>query len=119
MPLETRYVFIASMDVDPEVEALFNEVYDQEHVPELLKVPGVVSVTRCRKVAAELSIGGDLIPVGDPEPAYIAIYELENPDVLKSEAWSAAVDKGRWAGEVRPYTRNRHHVMHRVAVTSP
>ena len=33
MPIGTRYVFIASMDVDPDKEDLFNEVYDTEHVP--------------------------------------------------------------------------------------
>jgi hypothetical protein len=32
------------MDVDPDKEALFNEVYDTEHVPNLLKVPGVHAV---------------------------------------------------------------------------
>ena len=41
MPIATKYLFIASMDVAPEKEALFNEVYDQEHVPNLLRVPGV------------------------------------------------------------------------------
>ena len=41
MPIKTKYLFFASMDVVPEKEALFNEVYDQEHVPTLLKVPGV------------------------------------------------------------------------------
>ena len=44
--ISTRYVLIASMDVTPEAEALFNEVYDTEHVPNLLEVPGVRSVTR-------------------------------------------------------------------------
>ena len=34
MPIGTRYVFIASMDVDPEKEDLFNEVYDTEHAPD-------------------------------------------------------------------------------------
>ena len=41
MPIITKYLFVASMDVDPEKEDLFNEVYDTEHVPNLLKVPGV------------------------------------------------------------------------------
>ena len=41
MPISTRYLFTASMDVAPDKEALFDEVYDQEHVPNLLKVPGV------------------------------------------------------------------------------
>ena len=32
MPGKAKYLFIASMDVEPEKEALFNEVYDTEHV---------------------------------------------------------------------------------------
>ena len=41
MPIKSKYLFVASMDVDANKEALFNEVYDTEHVPNLLKVPGV------------------------------------------------------------------------------
>ena len=40
MPIKSKYVFVASMDVDADKEALFNEVYDTEHVPNLLKVNG-------------------------------------------------------------------------------
>lgn len=43
MPFSTKYLFIVSMDVDPEKEALFNEVYDTEHVPYLSMVSGVRS----------------------------------------------------------------------------
>lgn len=57
MPGKTRYLFTAAMDVDPDKEALFNEIYD-------------------------------------------------------SDAWAKAVDAGRWAVEVRPYTRNRRHALH-------
>ena len=46
MPIKSKYLFVASMDVDPDKEALFNEVYDTEHVPNLLKVPGVHAVAR-------------------------------------------------------------------------
>ena len=46
MPITARYVFIASMDVDADKEAVFNEVYDAEHIPSLLSVPGVRSATR-------------------------------------------------------------------------
>ncbi len=42
MPITTKYLFIASMDVEPDKEALFNEVYDEEHVPNLMIVPGVI-----------------------------------------------------------------------------
>ena len=60
MPIGTRYVFIASMDVDPDKEDLFNEVYDTEHVPYLLEVPGVISVTRLKAQDFEVSMGGEL-----------------------------------------------------------
>ena len=37
MPLRTRYLFSAAMDVDPSKDALFHEVYDKEHIPALLE----------------------------------------------------------------------------------
>jgi hypothetical protein len=50
--------------------------------------------------------------VVEAEPSYNALYELESPEVLVSDAWAKAVDWGRWPGEVRPYTRNRRHVLY-------
>ena len=115
MPIATKYVFIASMDVAPEKEALFNEVYDREHVPNLLRVPGVRSVTRLKTEKASVNIGGEKKPVtGEGAPTYTAIYEIDSPDVLTSKEWAQAVELGRWPGEVRPYTRNRHHIVRKV-----
>ena len=115
MPIATSYVFIASMDVAPEKEALFNEVYDTEHVPNLLKVPGVRSVTRLRTERAGVNIGGELKPVtGAGAPTYTAIYEIDSPEVLTSKAWARAVELGRWPSEVRPFTSNRHHIVRKV-----
>ena len=114
MLLETSYVFVVAMDVDPDTEELFNEIYDTEHIPNLLKVDGVVSVSRSKKVPANLIVGGETVAVGGDEPSYIAYYELEKPDVINSEGWANAVDKGRWSSEVRPHTRNRHLAMHDV-----
>jgi hypothetical protein len=112
---KTRYVFTASMDVDPAKEALFNEVYDTEHVPELLKVPGVLAVTRAALAPLRMSIGGEVKTiVAEDEPKYSAIYELESAEVLTSAEWAAAVERGRWAGQVRPYTRNRRHTLRKV-----
>ena len=45
---------------------------------------------------------------------YVAIYELDSPDVLLSKEWAAAGEKGRWAIEVRPHTFNRSHVVRQV-----
>ena len=115
MPAEAKYVFIASMDVDPERDALFNEVYDKEHIPLILKVPGVISARRCQTVPLVMIIGGEKKAiVTDGEPRYSAIYELESAEVLVSEAWARAVDAGRWPNEVRPYTRNRRHVLKKL-----
>ncbi len=115
MPIATKYLFFASMDVEPDREALFNEVYDEEHVPNLMKVPGVVSVTRIKAEPFAISIGGERrsVAVGG-EPAYTAIYEIESPDVLVSKEWAEAVEAGRWPGEVRPYTTNRRHTLQKV-----
>ena len=49
MPFETRYIWVVAMDVDPDREDLFNEVYDTEHIPDLPKVEGVISVSRSRR----------------------------------------------------------------------
>ncbi len=46
MPISSKYLFVVSMDVDAEKEALFNEVYDTEHVPNLLKVPDALYKVR-------------------------------------------------------------------------
>ena len=115
MASKARYIFIASMDVDPEKEDLFNEVYDTEHIPNLLRVPGVLSVKRYTNEPLTLSIGGEKKKiVAEGEPRYSAVYEIESPDVLVSQAWAKAVESGRWPTEVRPYTRNRRHVLRRL-----
>lgn len=114
MPIQSPYLFSAAMDVDPAREALFNEVYDQEHVALLLKVPGVLSVARFRAEPVTMIIGGERKTSAiDAEPRYTALYELAGPEVLTSEAWAKAVDQGRWPSQVRPYTRNRRHVLYR------
>ena len=112
MSAQTRFILIASMDVDPAYEDLFNEIYDSEHVPHLLKVPGVRSVTRYKGVPAEIALAYGTQPLPSASPVYTAIYELDSPDVLKSPAWARAVEAGRWALDVRPHTRNRHHAVY-------
>jgi hypothetical protein len=113
MPIQSRCLFTAAMDVEPGREAIFNEVYDREHVPLLLQVPGVVSVARFKRRELTMVIGGQRRTIEIPgEPAYTALYELAGSEVLVSDAWARAVDQGRWPGEVRPYTKNRRHVLY-------
>ena len=117
MPVTGRYLFTASMDVAGDKEALFNEVYDTEHVPLLSAVPGVVSVARFKRQELTLAIGGEMRTiVVEDEPRYSAIYELESADVITSDAWAEASERGRWPGEVRPHTKNRRHTMRKLIV---
>ena len=105
MSISTRYVLIASMDVTPEAESLFNEIYDTEHVPEILKVPGVRA---CSRYVVETTNREGM-------PRYLAVYELDAPDVMNSPAWHEASEKGDWAPKIRPHTTNRSHtVMRRI-----
>jgi len=88
------YCYLVRMDVQHDKEALFNEVYDTEHLPELGRLPGVSRISRYRTAVPH-------------EPRYMVIYEIDQPDIPTSPAWKTAADKGRWAPEVRPYTLNR------------
>ncbi len=114
MPFATAYLFIASMDVDADKEALFNEVYDTEHVPHLLTVAGVRGVTRVTGEPFAISMGGVEKAVPADGPRYHAIYEIDSPAVLTSQAWALAIETGRWPSLVRPYTRNRRHTLLKV-----
>ncbi len=106
------YVLIASMDVEPDKEELFSRVYD-EHVEHLLAVPGVRSVTRLKSEAFNIAIGDEVKRMPASSPVYTAIYELDTQEVLESASWAAAVEKGRWASEIRPFTSNRSHLLYR------
>ena len=92
MPDGTRapYVYLVQMDIPAEHEADFNRIYDTEHVPLLLKLPGCVNVARFRTEAAG-------------EPRYVAAYEVDRTDLPMSKLWNDTSDIGRWKPEVRPY----------------
>ena len=114
MPLTGKWIYTAAMDVDPDKESVFNEIYDQEHLPHLLAVPGVISGTRFKLDTLRITMGGETRTVdSSSDPRYVCIFEIESPDVLTSAAFAQAVDAGRWPTQVRPYTRNRHHTLYR------
>ena len=114
MPIRSKYLFVVSMDVDPDKEALFNDVYDTEHVPNLLKVPGVHGVTRMAGESFAFSIGGAEKQVAHDGARYTAMYEIDGPHVLVSAEWAKASELGRWPGQVRPFTHNRRHALYKV-----
>lgn len=95
MSEERQCLFIVGMDVEPGKEDLFNEVYDHEHLPYMLKVPGFLGAKRYEVASDEYS------------PKYLAVYELESPEVLTTDAYKKGRDFGRWPDQVRPHTFNR------------
>ncbi|MGH7934222.1 MAG: hypothetical protein ACREQN_13820 [Candidatus Binataceae bacterium] len=60
-------------DVEPEVEAEFNDWYFTEHIPERMAVPGFL---RGRRYLAVEGL-----------PKYLALYDLADENVLKSGAY--------------------------------
>jgi len=94
-PMSHHALYLVRMDIAHDQEAVFNEVYDKEHLPNLRAVPGMRRASRYRQGSAT-------------EPRYFAAYEIDTPAVLQSVAWKAAEEAGRWPGEIRPHTMNRH-----------
>jgi len=95
---KTPYVFWVMMDVEPHREALFNELYDTEHLPLLLKLAGSVNAVRYRTATSG-------------EPRYLCAYEIERADLAMSKLWNDTSDIGRWKPEVRPYTYNKRFIV--------
>jgi hypothetical protein len=99
MALDAKYLYVVRMDVAPDKEAEFNEVYDSEHIPTLLAVPGVLGAARYKTNTPG-------------QPRYVAIYEVASPDVPTSEAFRQAGDSGEWPHKIRPHTTNRSHIIY-------
>jgi hypothetical protein len=100
-----EYIYVVQMDVPAEKEDDFNRVYDEQHVPELSKVPGVGGVSRYKLESADV----------DGVAKYMAIYEIESPEIPTSAAWKKAADVGDWVSQIRPHTTNRSHlIMQRI-----
>jgi hypothetical protein len=95
---KTPYVFWVMMDVESHKEALFNELYDSEHLPLLMKLPGLVNAVRYRTSTAG-------------EPRYLCVYEVERADLPMSKSWNDTSDVGRWKPDVRPYTYNKKWIV--------
>jgi hypothetical protein len=68
-----RYAFVVLTNPAAQREAEFNEWYDQKHVPDVLRVPGMVAAQRFRVVADQSNL---------PQ-RYLAIYEMETDDPIK------------------------------------
>ena len=84
-------LLLNAMNVEPAAEAEFNDWYDNEHIPALAAVPGVLCARRFRATGANRR--------------YVALYHLVSPDVQASPAWKNAADS-KWTCKLRPHFRD-------------
>lgn len=92
-----RYFYMVTFEIAPEDEAEFNEIYDTEHIPNLLRVNGVLGIMRFKDAAPNTA--GWLV--------YSALYLLARPDLPDTAEWKTASDTGRWAPVIRPRLKSR------------
>ena len=93
------------VDVPERLEGEFNRWYEEEHIPERLSIPGVLSAARY--VALE---GG---------PKYLACYELTEPEAWYSDAWQVHLTSPtEWSKRMSPgviaenYVRNLYRLIY-------
>ena len=87
MPEEKRHgLLLVMIDIEPEFEEEFNRWYNEEHLPERLACPGFLSGRRF------VSVEG--------APKYLALYDLESPDVLQSEAYRKIWGPSEWTQQI-------------------
>jgi hypothetical protein len=80
-------LMIVWADIPADKEEDFNRWYNEEHLAELLSVPGVLSAARY-----EATRSG---------PKHMAVYELESPAVVESEAFTSR-PRTEWGSRVSP-----------------
>jgi hypothetical protein len=90
-------LLLVAMTPAPEVEAAFNAWYDDEHIPALARVPGVLCARRFKAKSGS--------------PRYVALYHLSGPAVVESAEWKAASGSTPMPESVRPHITDRLRIV--------
>jgi hypothetical protein len=90
----SRGLLLFTTDIDPAMEEEFHRWYEDEHIPERMAVPGFLTARRFRAIE-----GG---------PKYLAVYDLESPEVLASEPYLRLTGdhKSAWTRRMESMFRN-------------
>jgi hypothetical protein len=96
-PPQASALLLNAMNAAPEQEADFNRWYDEEHIPALAAVPGVLCARRFRAAATTLQ-------------KYVALYHMQSPEVCSTQAWLKAVETP-WTQKIRPHMRDRLRIV--------
>ena len=90
-------LLVNAMNAAAEGEADFNRWYDEEHIPALSAVPGTLLARRFRAIDTS-------------RQWHLALYHLESPEVVTTEAWAKAVDTP-WTKRIRPFMQDRLRIV--------
>jgi hypothetical protein len=91
-PRNAGGLLVMGFNVEPGAEDEYAHWMDEEHLPNLSKVQGVLSARRF--IASESS------------HKYVAVYHMTSPEVCSSPAWLEARETP-WTQRIRPRTRDR------------
>ncbi len=100
-----RGLLMVYTDVAPGHEEEFNRWYNEEHIPERLSIPGVLSAARYQAVQGS--------------PKHLACYELSESDAWYSDAWQHWLNNPTdWSKRMSPgviginYIRNLYRLIY-------
>ena len=92
--LKGAALLMVYVDIDPDQDADFNAWYNDEHIPDLLNLPGFLNAARY-----EAAKGG---------PRYLACYELESAAAMQSDAFQAyRSNPSEWSQRISLATKGR------------
>ena len=98
-PADAAALLLVAMNVDPEWEQEFNRWYNEEHLPSLSALPGVLCARRFRANTGPVK--------------YLASYHLGSADVCESPAWKKAVDTN-WTRRMHAHVGDRLRIVARA-----
>ena len=87
-------ILVGRMSVPDEIDQKFNKAYNEERLPEALKISGYIRARRWEAVMGA--------------PKYSTVHEMESMEVVEGEGWKA------WSPMVTPVwnTEVRPHMVH-------
>jgi hypothetical protein len=89
-------LLLASMNFKNAAEDEFNKWYNEEHIPMLSAVSGVLCARRFRATDSPLK--------------YVALHHVAAPEVGSSDAWKKAANTP-WTEHMRPHMRDHLRIV--------
>ena len=96
---DTPWLYLVHTDIPDDIVGEYNEWYDQEHLPRLVTVPGVIRARRYTAVSGS--------------PRYLTAYELTDRDAFESPEGLKA-RKTPWTEKMRSLFSNTRRALYRL-----